>query len=388
MGKGEKIKLCYVHTKPVYGDKSEFASLVPIRTAAVLKERAEVFAIFIGEVDREKLKVNGVKGYVLNDFFSKMPVIRSLVIASLVFWIGKLRKIHIFINIWDHYLLFPIILGARLAGSKVVARVSGIPIGTANQAGKLRSFRSELALFVERASLRLADKIHVLSRSLLREYMKRGISRSRFCVISQGCNTNKFSFKEKSNNKSEKLRRILYVGRLAPKKGLIDALIAFARLVQEYDRNLRFTIVGFGPEKEKLRKLVIQLRISDYVEFLGYVSNDDLPTIYKNSDVLVLPSLSEGLPNVVLEAQASGLVVIGTNVGAIPELLDSGRGIVVKPRDPNAIEMAIRTVFDHNTLREDITQKARNYVVNEHSYKSVINKYLNLFEELLGRPVQ
>jgi len=121
--------------------------------------------------------------------------------------------------------------------------------------------------------------------------------------------------------------------------------------------------------------------IQSVVEFQGYVDHDRLPEIYNRSDIFVLPSFSEGLPNVILEAQACGLPVIGTEVGGIPELLSDGRGILVSVGDEQQLFDAMEALVQNPELRITIAKKARTYVVENHSLEVLRQRYLEIFHE-------
>jgi glycosyltransferase involved in cell wall biosynthesis len=132
--------------------------------------------------------------------------------------------------------------------------------------------------------------------------------------------------------------RLLFVGRLAPNKGVPDLLAA----LEELDRRghcARFEadIVGGGPLLEALRGANVRTN----VRFLGKVSDERLDELYARADVLVLPTLFEGMPTVVLEAMARGLPVLVTDVGATRELVDDLNGEIIPKRDPAALADAL-----------------------------------------------
>jgi glycosyltransferase involved in cell wall biosynthesis len=132
--------------------------------------------------------------------------------------------------------------------------------------------------------------------------------------------------------------RLLCVGRLARQKGVGDLLAALA--ASPASAVLR--VVGDGPERADLEQTAASLGLADRVEFAGWVVRRELPTHYDWGDVFVLPSVDEGMPNVVLEALAAGLPVIGTDVPGTRDLVEPGRsGFLVPPGSPAAIASAI-----------------------------------------------
>lgn len=136
-------------------------------------------------------------------------------------------------------------------------------------------------------------------------------------------------------------RRLLNVAALAEKKGhryLLEAL------VQVPDTTL--DVVGDGELRTTLERLAATLGISDRVFFLGEQSKAEVARLMREADLLVLPSLAENLPVVLIEAQASGLPAVATDVGGVSELIDDRAGVLVPPADPEALAAAIAATLD------------------------------------------
>ncbi len=143
---------------------------------------------------------------------------------------------------------------------------------------------------------------------------------------------------------------ILFVGRLHQVKGL-EYLIEAISYVNQTEPNARLILAGDGPEKEKLERVASDLGLSNRVSFSGWVANEHIPTYMVASDVFVLPSLSEGFPNVLLEAMAAGLPIVATNVSGIPSIVDNGiNGFVVEPRNPAQIAARIVSILSDREL--------------------------------------
>jgi glycosyltransferase involved in cell wall biosynthesis len=142
-------------------------------------------------------------------------------------------------------------------------------------------------------------------------------------------------------------------------------------------------IVGDGPEMAALRQKAERLSLSGMVGFAGPVI-DVLPH-YHAADIFVLPSRSEGLPNVVLEAMASGLPVIATAVGGVPDIVqDRVSGLLVPPGDAGALRCALRELIENPHLSEDIGARARQDAVERFSLAAVADSYSKLYLELAG----
>lgn len=167
---------------------------------------------------------------------------------------------------------------------------------------------------------------------------------------------------------------LIYSGRLVPVKGLRYLLEAM-RLLDQRGISCHTTFVGEGYQKEELTTLAEDLGLSDRVCFKGYVPfGKPLLDLYREADIYVLPSLSEGVPKVVFEAMACGLPIIATRVGGITDIVkDRKTGLLVDPRSPEQIAQAIeRLVMDH-VLRREIIQNgfgfAREHTVEKQAAK-------------------
>jgi glycosyltransferase involved in cell wall biosynthesis len=137
--------------------------------------------------------------------------------------------------------------------------------------------------------------------------------------------------------------RLLYTGRLSKAKNVDVILKAVANLRRE-GRQLLCTVVGGGPEEQRLRSLANELGIADVTRFTGALPFEDVLRYYASADVLVLVSETEGWPKAVAEAMAFGLVVIGPDRGLVPQMLDEGRGVVVPPGDVDALTSVLADI--------------------------------------------
>ena len=144
--------------------------------------------------------------------------------------------------------------------------------------------------------------------------------------------------------------QILFVGLLAPVKGL-DILIEALRLVGDGEADC--LLVGTGPMEEQLRRAAAAAGIAERVRFVGAQPSGEIPAWLNAADLLVLPSLSEGRPNVVVEAQACGLPVLATRVGGTPELIEHGEtGLLVESGDPEALAAGLSRLLCDAGLRQ------------------------------------
>ena len=169
--------------------------------------------------------------------------------------------------------------------------------------------------------------------------------------------------------------KVVCVSRLIERKGIRFLIEAIGKLK---DRDVKLILVGEGNQEEELKKLAVDSRISDRVDFKGYMDHDSIADLYRTSDVFVLPSLNEGMSNALLEAMASGLPVIVTDTGGTSELID-GNGVVVPMSDSNAIAEAIREFMDNPDTRK-MEMRSRE-IAEQMGWGSVGGAYLRLYEE-------
>jgi len=175
--------------------------------------------------------------------------------------------------------------------------------------------------------------------------------------------------------------------RLIEKKGLPTALRAFAKFHAKHPR-ARFTIAGEGPMKQELAALAAELSVADAVEFCGFLSQPALAELYVHSHVFVHPSEmppdrnQEGIPNSMLEAMATGLPVVATTHGGIPEAVTHERtGLLVPERDDEALFRALDQITAADDLLYILGEAAARSVREEFEQEKAIEKLEHIYDE-------
>jgi glycosyltransferase involved in cell wall biosynthesis len=176
---------------------------------------------------------------------------------------------------------------------------------------------------------------------------------------------------------------ILGFGRLVPQKRFDLFLQVLAQVSKK--RPIQGVIAGDGPLRAELEALAARLGLlPGVVQFLGQIS--DTSCLYRQADLLLLTSDYEGTPNVVLEAMASGVPVIATRVGDVPELLGEGsRGRVVAPGDIAGLVSATDELLSNPQLRAGLARQAQIHVQSEHSQIALKDHLENLYSLTLAR---
>jgi len=171
------------------------------------------------------------------------------------------------------------------------------------------------------------------------------------------------------------------IGRLDPVKNHSALLQAFSSLHTRLP-SLRLVIVGDGPLRASLEAQAASLGVASHVTFTG--ARSDTPELLRGFDLFVLPSVNEGISNTILEAMATGLPVVAGRVGGNPELVVSGvTGCVYDPADPAALEAALWPYLTDSSLRDAHGKAARARVVQNFSLDAMVQRYLDLYDELL-----
>ena len=164
-------------------------------------------------------------------------------------------------------------------------------------------------------------------------------------------------------------------------KGHATFLEAAARLLGDGKRRVRFVIAGDGPGREDLAAKIGQEPWRDHVTLLGH--RTDVPNVLASLDVLVLPSYAhEGIPQIILQAQAMSCAVVATAIGGIPEVVEDGvTGLLVAPRDGGALAEKIGALLDDPGLSARMGEAGRVRVVKEYSLKAMGERLLELYAE-------
>lgn len=238
-----------------------------------------------------------------------------------------------------------------------------------------------------------ANKIQAISNYLSKWAKDMGAKRS-IEVVPNGVDLEKFSknaisaktgIQEQALNIKQSLgindsgKIVVTISRLVKKNGVGDLVQAMKFL----DENVHLLIIGEGVLKKELVVLENNLGLANRVHFLGNIFHDNLPKYLWASDVFCRPSLSEGLGNVFLEAMASGVPIVATNIGGIPDFLKNGEtGLFCEVGNPKNISEKIKDIIHNESLKEKLVKNANKLVQEKYSWDLVANKMKNIFETI------
>lgn len=239
-----------------------------------------------------------------------------------------------------NYWLYPEGYGAVRAGREL-----GVPVVVGSRGSDLRRIRDPFTRWLTGRTLQQASFVLAVSEDLRRRAIALGAPAERVRTVMNGCDGRLFQFRPRAAARAEldvpeADRVVLFAGWLSPTKGLLELIEAIARLAPRHPR-LELCCIGEGNSKAGLEKSAAERGIAGRVHFLGPRPSADVARWMAAADVFCLPSHSEGLPNVVIEALCCGRPVVATEVGGIPDLVDGTCGILVPPGAPEALAEAL-----------------------------------------------
>ncbi|GAC1467046.1 MAG: glycosyltransferase [Isosphaeraceae bacterium] len=267
---------------------------------------------------------------------------------------------------------------------RVAARWAKVPVVvTAEMAVDLWKTRGHLA--IDRRLAGWCDKVVGNSRAVVNYYRAAGIPDERLSMIYSGVDGEPPAEVDPAAVRSEfgwpaDTPLIVFAGRLMAQKGVED-LLAALDLLQHIRPNLKTLIVGAGPLKSELEETAHAFELDDKVKFLGHRA--DVPRLLAAADMLVLPSLYEGLPNVVLEAMRFRKPVVATSApGTTEVVVDGETGLLVPTRNPPLLARAIRTLVDDPALGRRMGEAGRARVEAEFGVERMVERFAELYERL------
>jgi len=281
-----------------------------------------------------------------------------------------------------------------VAYGTIAAKLAGVPIILAHVHGmdRTRNLRRKL---LNRFILPKTDKILAVSEAVKNDILQNNFSIPPDKVINLGNSINYDYFASNIHSKQTTRKKFgipqddfifATAGRLAPTKGQEYLLRAFAK-AQKQLNNARLLIAGTGEMKNELENLAAELGCGSAVRFPSRV--DNMAEFYSCADVFVLPSVAEGLPRVLMEAMATGVLCIATAAGGIPEILDNGRcGLLIPPQDINALADIMLTAANMpQSQKETIISSAKKHIRENYSHNIMIKKIEKIYDTLVAEKI-
>jgi glycosyltransferase involved in cell wall biosynthesis len=228
-----------------------------------------------------------------------------------------------------------------------------------------------------------ADRVIVPSESLGRLAMRTD-PRLRYSVVRGGVDLTQFRPRVALRRIPDGVVRCLAVARLVERNGLDDLIDAVALLERG---RYQLEIVGTGPHEPALRERVRRLGLEGQVRFIGWLDHTEVARRHRQADLFTLVPRVESYGNAFVEALASGLPIVGSNAGGIPELVEHSRhGLLVAPRHPRELAHAISYLAADPRLRAEIARRNRADAERAHSWDRMTTRHLTIYQGVQRRP--
>jgi glycosyltransferase involved in cell wall biosynthesis len=265
------------------------------------------------------------------------------------------------------------------------ARWARVPVIIASQR-QMGDLLSPAQARVQRLVFGMCTAVVCNSRAAANKLARDGVSATKICVIGNALAPESFADTPPLFARRAGVPRVGMIARMnAHYKNHLGFLRAAAVLLGSFPQ-MEFVLVGDGPLRPELERECAHLGISAQVKFLG--ERRDISAVLASLDGVVVPSDSESLSNVILESMAAGLPVVATDVGGNPELVTKDRGILVPPRDVDALAAAVARLLQSVELRAELGENARRFVRENFSTQSVTAQYQDLYAQLLATKFQ
>jgi glycosyltransferase involved in cell wall biosynthesis len=258
------------------------------------------------------------------------------------------------------------------------AAAAGVPVRVGSRR-EIAAGKSLVQIAMQRAAYACAHTIVANAEAVATRLRREGVTRTRISIIPNGLDLSAYS----PRLLPPTLRRVAMVANLRPGKGH-DTLVDAAAILLRRFPDARFDLIGDGDERARLEQLMASRGIAGAFTFAGHVEN--VAQRLQQADMFTLPSESEAFPNAVLEAMASRLPVVATDVGGIRELVQHGRtGLLVPPRNPLALANAIGRLMATPADARAFAANGRSLVEARYSFDRMVTAMDQLYEQQLAR---
>ncbi|MDE0582099.1 glycosyltransferase [Planococcus sp. A6] len=278
---------------------------------------------------------------------------------------------------------------AGIAGVEL-ANMLSIPLLTTLRGSDIYTYpnKSKKAKEYTNTVLKSSEKVFCVSEALKNKVKEDYNLDVNLDVLYNGIDIDSFVKNEKSVQAikdtlkfNEKEKIILFVGRLIKEKGVWE-LVKSIEVLSKNEKNIRLIMIGNGKEQKSLKKYVEKNGLGKYIHFPGKVPYKELKDWYNASEILVLPSYSEGLPNVVVEALGCETAVIATDVGGNGEIINEKNGILIPVKDIKSIVSSVSSLLNNEEIRISMGIEGRKFVEKKFNRGKNVEKLVEIYGKL------
>ncbi len=281
----------------------------------------------------------------------------------------------------------PDIIHSFLFRANIMGRLAGRIAGVKNIISSIRVIEADKPIkhFIDRATSFLVT-IYTAVSEAARDFtiQKINLSPDKIITIQNGIDCNLIKQIKPDSFKTDKGKtNIGLIGRLDKQKGQ-TILLKAAKLLLSKQQNIQIYLFGEGPEEKTLREMVKQEGLSNCINFMGATEN--IHTHISQMDIITIPSLWEGLPNILLEAMALECPVIASRINGIIEVVkDNEEALLFEPGNEKELAESIQKLIKDRSLAQKIGSNAKKHVLNNYSIERCVNKTTDLYSSLPGR---
>ncbi len=296
---------------------------------------------------------------ILNQVTSQIEMAFRLAIVN--------RKVDYWIFFGGDFLLLPAIV-AKLLRTKIVVSLAG---NLDKETELKRNILNKPQLILKKIVFNLSDHIILFTEILIEQW---SMQRYKHKVLIADDHYLDLNIYRIDKPLSQRISIVGYIGRLSNEKGIFNFLSAIPKVLQKKS-DIRFLILGNGPLDEKVKKYINDENLENYVMLVNRVSPEIVPSFLNRLQLCVLPSYTEGMPNIMIEAMACGTPVLATPVGGIPDIIkDNITGFIMENNSPECVAENICRALDCKCL-EDIAHSARLFVEQRFTFETASQSY-------------
>ena len=316
-------------------------------------------------------------------YLPKLPYTFDFLLIKKIIKICKKRKTDIIIGYsLQFFSCFSAAIVAKILRIPFICRIVGAS-STTNKKG-IEIFSKIYDKTFAKITLKIADKVIVQTKSMISRPLKLGACLQKISIVEDGIDFARFSgiIDVETLRKSLKIQKsdivITFISRIFELKGIEDLIVVSKQILNEYE-NVVFLIAGKGSLEKKVER---EAKKTKNLVYLGF--RKDVPNLLAISDIYVLPSYSEGLSPAILEAMASGLPVVTTNVGSNPDININGKyGNLISPGDQYNLKKNIVNLIQNESLRKDLGILNKKNIQDNFDLKITTLKFLGEIKKLL-----